>query len=191
MSHSWVRALSVRKRQYGLVGLLHGSTSLHNRVTDPIPYFYEERHHLHSIAHSDHVIKIISGKSSNLVSFVWPLTTTKVVNSMVGHDFVDFQDHYLVRPLSMVIEGNLQFGIAAGQSWACICLVQFRLPGDFALWLKVNCWILSRAMMQVVIWKSHMLILNLIVVMLLKRKLKVCMRNQWTSLKLTLICFQL
>lgn len=35
---------------------------------------------------------------------------------MVGHDFVDFQDHYLVRPLSMVIEGNLQFGIAAGQS---------------------------------------------------------------------------
>ncbi|KAM3762812.1 hypothetical protein ACB098_01G374100 [Castanea mollissima] len=65
MSHSWVRALSVRKRQYGLVGLLHRSTSLHNCVIDPIPYFYEERHHLHSIAHSDHVIKIISGSLSS------------------------------------------------------------------------------------------------------------------------------
>lgn len=65
MSHSWIRALSVRKRQYGLFSLHHRSSFLHNCVTDPIPYFYKERHHLHSIAHSAHVINILSGSLSS------------------------------------------------------------------------------------------------------------------------------
>lgn len=61
MSNSWVRALSVSERHYGgLVGLLHRSTSIRNRVTNPIPNFFKERDHFHSIAQPLHAIKITS-----------------------------------------------------------------------------------------------------------------------------------
>jgi hypothetical protein len=75
MSNSWVRALSVGERHYGLVGLLHRSTS---RVTNPIPNIFKERGHLHSIAQSRHAIKIISGTSCNARFFSLTIIYDKV-----------------------------------------------------------------------------------------------------------------
>ncbi|KAG6652354.1 hypothetical protein I3843_05G000600 [Carya illinoinensis] len=58
MSYSWVRDISVRKRHYGLVCLLHARTFLPSRVTGPIQNFLKHSDHLHSIARSGQSIKI-------------------------------------------------------------------------------------------------------------------------------------
>ncbi|KAF5448079.1 hypothetical protein F2P56_028644 [Juglans regia] len=58
MSYSWVRDISVRKRHYGLVCLLHARTFLPSRVTGPIQNFLKHNDHLHSIAHSGQAIKM-------------------------------------------------------------------------------------------------------------------------------------